>query len=233
MKEKKSVDTYLKEIGRQDLLTADKERALSERIKAGDEAAVGELVGANLKYVVTVAKQYRERGLDFEDLVSEGNIGMMKAARKFDAARGGRFVSFAATYIRNSMETALERQAGSYEMPAGESVGEKGKRYAPFSMEAPIPEGSTNNITLLHVLENKDARCADEEVNLGLENERLLQVIACLSEREQMVVRCLYGIGRTKMTMAEVGMESGLKRERVRQIRDQALRKLRKKARQA
>jgi len=171
------------------------------------------LITGNMGYVVTLARQYKSELLSTDDLISEGSIGLMKAADKFDASRGKPFVTFAAPYIRKSIEEAIKRVAGG--TPA-------------MSTDESLPIGSKNNFTLLHVLEDKDALKADLEFEQNALSDELIEAINTLNEREQAVVKKFLGVGSHRMTMAEIGMELGLKRERVRQIRDKAMRKLRK-----
>ena len=171
------------------------------------------LITSNMGYVVTLARQYKNDLLSTDDLVSEGSIGLMKAADKFDPRRGKPFVTFAAPYIRQSIEDAIKRVTG--EMPV-------------LSTDESLPVGSNNNFTLLNVLEDKDAPKADHGVEQNALSDDLVRAIGFLNEREQAVIRGIYGVDEERKTMAEIGMALGLKRERVRQIRDKALRKLRK-----
>ena len=171
------------------------------------------LATSNMGYVVTLARQYKSDILSTDDLVGEGSIGLMKAADRYDPSRGKPFVTFAAPYIRKSIEEAISRSSG--ETPV-------------LSTDESLPVGSNNNFTLLNVLEDKDAPKADHEVEQNALSDDLAEAIHTLNEREQAVVRKIYGIESERMTMAEIGEEMGLKRERVRQIRDKAMRKLRK-----
>jgi RNA polymerase primary sigma factor len=173
------------------------------------------LVTANMGYVVTLARQYKSELLSTDDLVSEGAIGMMKAAEKYDASRGKPFVTFAAPYIRRAIESAL----GKIQEDANVR-----------STDESLPIGSKNNFTLLNVLEDKDATKADLLVEESTLTDDLLQYMAILNEREQRVINLYYGHGYERQTMAEIAETMGLKRERVRQVRDQALRKLRRAA---
>jgi len=177
-----------------------------------------QLITSNMGYVVTLARQYKSDILSTEDLVSEGTIGLMKAADKFDPSRGKAFVTFAAPYIRRSIENAISRLGTSKETR---------------STDESLPRGSRNNYTLLNVLEDKNVEKADAAVEEGTLSEDLLRFRNQLNEREQRVVNLYYGIGYERQTMAEIGEVLELKRERVRQIRNTALRKLQKAARQA
>lgn len=186
------------------------------------------LVTANIGYVVNMAKQYAGRGVDIDDLVSEGNIAMIDAAGKFDPSRGKRFVSYAAPFIRHAMEHAIEQQAGLYRVPRSEATRDTKKRKMPVSVDQPIPIGSTTGFNLLSVLVNNNVKQAD----LSLEDEETMQhlkrVLNVLDDREREVVTRFYGLGSASFTMAEIGEAMGLKRERVRQIRDKAVRKMKK-----
>ena len=173
------------------------------------------LVTANMGYVVTLARQYKSDILSTDDLVSEGAIGLMKAAEKYDASKGKPFVTFAAPYIRRAIEKAISRLTTDIDTR---------------STDESLPVGSRNNYTLLNVLEDKNAvraNAAVEEITL---TDDLLKCMNVLNEREQRVVNLYYGNGYERQTMAEIAETMGLKRERVRQVRDQALRKLRKEA---
>jgi len=171
------------------------------------------LITANMGYVVTLARQYKSELLTTDDLISEGSIGLMKAADKYDPNRGKPFVTFAAPYIRRSIEEAISRVTG--EAPV-------------MSTDESLPVGSNNNFTLLNILEDKDAPKADHDLEQNALTDEMAEAINTLNEREQAVIRRLYGIDSQRMTMAEIGEELELKRERVRQIRDKALRKMRK-----
>ena len=172
-----------------------------------------ELVSKNMGYVVTLARQYSCELLSTDDLVSEGSIGMIKAAEKFDPSRGKPFVTFAAPYIRHSIEEAIRKVTG--EVPV-------------LSTDESLPVGSRNNYTLLNVLEDKDAPKVDQSVEQNALSDDLLKAIVVLNEREQAVIKAFFGVDEERKTMAEIGMALGLKRERVRQIREKALRKMRK-----
>ncbi len=171
------------------------------------------LITGNMGYVVTLARQYKCELLSTDDLISEGSIGLMKAADKFDSNRGKPFVTFAAPYIRKSIEEAINRVTG--EPPI-------------MSTDESLPIGSKNNFTLLNVLEDKDAPKADYTLEQNTLSDELVKAISTLNDREQAVVKRFFGIDSQRMTMAEIGEELGLKRERVRQIRDTAMRKLRR-----
>ena len=173
------------------------------------------LVTANMGYVITLARQYKSDILSTDDLVSEGTIGLMKAAEKYDASKGKPFVTFAAPYIRRAIEKAIGRLSTDIDTR---------------STDESLPIGSRNNFTLLNVLEDKSAMKADATVEESTLTDDLLKCLDVLNEREQRVINLYYGNGYERQTMAEIAEAMDLKRERVRQIRDQALRKLKKEA---
>ncbi|MBQ8711951.1 MAG: sigma-70 family RNA polymerase sigma factor [Prevotella sp.] len=220
-----SLNKYLDEIGREQLLSDEQERQLSERILQGDQWAVGRLVEANLRFVVKIATLYRGQGLQLDDLISEGNIGLMTAAAKFDARRGTRFVSYAAPYVRRQIERAIEEQNGIYKIPkdADRLVHQNGK---PLSVDAPL--GSRSNMSLLSVLVNQDSPHADERVYSEAVEHAVEFALLSLSERESQIINRFFGLDREHETMAEIAEDLDLKRERVRQIRNRAIRRLKK-----
>ena len=173
------------------------------------------LVTANMGYVVTLARQYRSEILSTNDLVSEGAIGLMKAAEKYDPERGKPFVTFAAPYIRRSIEAAINKVSTDTDVR---------------STDESLPVGSRNNYTLLNVLEDVNAEKADAIVEEDSLNDDLLACVDILTEREHEVVSRYYGLKGWRQTMAEIAEDMGLKRERVRQERDKAVRKVRKEA---
>lgn len=218
-----SVKLYLSEIGKMRVLTDEEERQLSARALKGDTRAQNQLVQANLRYAVAVAKEYQNRGLAMEDLISEAQIGMIRAAEKFDGSRGTRFVKFAAPFMRRAISKALSEQASLYQVPKADREADGTQRPA-LSVDAPIRPGA--NVSLLHVVEDKDAPHADVETERQSVDQELDRAVAFLPEREQKVVRLYYGIGCDKLTYIEIAMLMGLKRERVRQILKSALRKI-------
>lgn len=171
------------------------------------------LVTANMGYVVTLARQYKSEVLTTDDLVSEGSIGIMKAAEKFDAGRGKPFVTFAAPFVRRAIESAIMRTDTQADVR---------------STDESLPVGSHNNYTLLNVLEDVNAPHTDAALEANTLSDELTSRIGLLDERQQAVVTRYYGIGTERQTMAEIASELGLKRERVRQVRNQALRKIKK-----
>ena len=224
--EDSALNRYLDEIGKEQLLTDDEERQLAERIAKGDDRALSKLIEANLKFVVTVARQYKGRGVAMEDLVSEGNIGLMKAAAKFDASKGVRFVNYAVVHIRQAIEKAIDQQAGLYQVPKDVKQDLARQQSIPVSVDAPL--GHRTNMSLLSVLVNKDAPLADERVHSEAIEDAIEYALGTLDDRERRVVNAFFGINQEHETMAEIAEDMELKRERVRQIRDKSVRKLRK-----
>ncbi len=192
-KENASLNKYLEEIGHKGLLTAEEESRLAQQASEGDEKALEQLVGANLRFVVSLASEYQGKGLDMEDLVNEGNIALVKAAKSFDPTRGTRLVVFAASRIRKAIEAALNSEEDNSKL-----------KDLKDSYTQPISSDDADDSILEHA--NSDI----------------------LSERERQVISAIYGINQPTMTLAEVGMQMDITRERARQIRDKALRKLRK-----
>lgn len=224
--EDSALNRYLDEIGKEQLLTNEEERQLAERIAKGDSRAVSKLVEANLKFVVTVARQYKGKGVAMEDLVSEGNIGLMKAAAKFDASKGVRFVNYAVVHIRQAIEKAIDQQGGLYQVPKDVKQDLARQQSIPLSVDAPL--GHRTNMSLLSVLVNKDAPLADERVHSEAIEDAIEYALGTLDDRERRVVNAFFGIDQEHETMAEIAEDMDLKRERVRQIRDKSVRKLRK-----
>ena len=225
--EDSALNIYLDEIGRSAMLTDDEERELSRRIRQGDDRALARLVEANLKFVVAIARQYKGSGLGMEDLVSEGNIGLMKAASRFDGEKGVRFVNFAAGHVRRQIEKAIAQQAGLYQVPR-DAAGDSTARQQSKALSVDAPLGRRTNMSLLSVLVNPDAPLADERVHSEAIENAIEFALLSLNQRESSVVNAYFGIMQEHETMAEIAEDLGLKRERVRQIRDRALRKLRK-----
>lgn len=228
----KSLQIYLDDISNKSLLSDEQEKLLAERIKNGDDKALGELVSANLRYVVTLANQYAGQGVGIDDLVSEGNVGLLKAARKYGYSPEKRFVSFAAPYIREYMERAIEQQTGFLRTPMTEAAKVEHLRSKMMSMSEPIPAGSQNNFSLINVLEDPHATAADESIERATLSTELLSVMSVLNDRERKVLEDYFGLNGDKLTMAEIGEKMQLKRERVRQVRDTAIRKLHRAAHQ-
>ncbi len=266
-RESASLDKYLQEIGREELITADEEVALAKRIRDGDQVALEKLTKSNLRFVVSVAKQYQNQGLSLPDLINEGNLGLIKAAKRFDETRGFKFISYAVWWIRQSILQALAEQSRIVRLPLNQ-VGSLNKINKAFSkleqeferepsaeelstlldlpqdkvadtmrvsgrhvsMDAPFVNGEENS--LLDVLINHDSPRADN----GLLNESLQREIerslSTLTERERDVVKLFFGIGVNHgLTLEEIGAKFDLTRERVRQIKEKAIRRLRHNSR--
>lgn len=265
-RESASLDKYLQEIGREDLITVEEEVELAQRIKKGDQEALEKLTRANLRFVVSVAKQYQNQGLSLPDLINEGNLGLIKAAEKFDETRGFKFISYAVWWIRQSILQALAEQSRIVRLPLNQvgSLNKINKALAKFeqenertpspeelsdilelpkekisdtlrvsgrhvSVDAPFVDGEDNS--LLDVLVNNDSPNADRSlINESLTRE-IERALTTLTERERDIVRFFFGIGTQEMTLEEIGEKFGLTRERVRQIKEKAIRRLRHSSR--
>ena len=265
-RESASLDKYLQEIGKEDLITVEEEVELAQRIRKGDQRALEKLTRANLRFVVSVAKQYQNQGLSLPDLINEGNLGLIKAAEKFDETRGFKFISYAVWWIRQSILQALAEQSRIVRLPLNQvgSLNKINKAFSRFeqeherrpspeelaetldlpaekvadtlrvsgrhiSVDAPFVEGEDNS--LLDVLVNDDSPVADKTLineSLSTEVERAL---ATLTERERDIIRLFFGINCQEMTLEESGEKFGLPRERVRQIKEKAIRRLRHSSR--
>lgn len=262
-RESVALDKYLQEIAREDLLSTEEEIQLAQRIKEGDRNALDKLTRANLRFVVSVAKQYQNQGLSLPDLINEGNLGLIKAAEKFDETRGFKFISYAVWWIRQSILQAIAEQSRMVHLPLNQigsvskiikfqnkfeqeherkpnsdEIAEKidmpeakvidamkanGKH---ISVDAPFADGDGNS--LLDVLPNTDEQTADRQLFLESLRKEIADALHTLDERERYVIECFYGINQPEMTLEEIGHKYQLSRERVRQIREKALRKLRK-----
>lgn len=262
-RESASLDRYLQEIGREDLISIEEEVELAQRIRQGDRRALDRLTRANLRFVVSVAKQYQNQGLSLPDLINEGNLGLIKAAEKFDETRGFKFISYAVWWIRQSILQALAEQSRIVRLPLNQ-VGtlnkiqkalakfeqENERRPSSFelaeildidenkitdtlkvsgrhvSVDAPFQEGEDNS--LIDVLVNEDTPSTDRSLlheSLSLEIESVLKN---LPEREAEIVKCFFGIGVPQaMTLEEIGEKFSLTRERVRQIKEKSIKRLR------
>jgi RNA polymerase primary sigma factor len=267
-RESQSIEKYLQEIGKVDLITAEEEVELAKRIKQGEQEALEKLVKANLRFVVSVAKQYQNNSLSLNDLINEGNVGLVKAAQKFDETKGFKFISYAVWWIRQSIMQALAEQSRLVRLPLNkvgslskinQAFAELEQRFEreptpeelaellelgaeeiettmrvssrPVSVDAPFVEGESNS--LLDVLENEKADKTDESMvyshSLSVETERSLST---LTERERDVIKLFFGIGVPyPMSLEDIGEKFGLTRERVRQIKDKAIEKLRSTSR--
>ena len=261
-RESESLEKYLKEIGREDLLSTDEEVELAQRIRKGDRKALDKLTKANLRFVVSVAKQYQNQGLSLPDLINEGNLGLIKAAEKFDETRGFKFISYAVWWIRQSILQAIAEQSRIVRLPLNQvgSVNKINRMLNKFeqenerrpsvdeiseqidlpedkvgeamlantrhvSVDAPFVDGEDNS--LLDVLVNDDAPLADRQLVLESLREEISNVLQTLNDRERCVIKAFYGIGEPEMTLEEIGNKYGLTRERVRQIKEKAIRRLR------
>jgi len=255
------LDRYLQEIAQEDLLSPEEEVELAQRIRKGDREALERMTKANLRFVVSVAKQYQHQGLSLPDLINEGNLGLIKAAERFDETRGFKFISYAVWWIRQSIMQAIAEQGRIVKLPMNQ-VGSAGKinratskfeqeherrpsineiaestdipeekiadamrvSVGSVSVDAPLGEGEDS---LLDVLPNNDAPLADSELVAESLREEIARALNLLNERERFVVERFYGIGQPEMTYEEIGNLYGLSRERVRQIKEKAIRKLR------
>lgn len=257
-----ALDKYLVEIGREELISTDEEVELAQRIHHGDDAALEKLTRANLRFVVSVAKQYQNQGLALNDLIDEGNLGLIKAAKKFDETRGFKFISYAVWWIRQSILQAISEQSRIVRMPLNqvgfqgkltkaivnfeqeyerrpsvqeladlldvepskvqEALGTNGKK---VSVDAPFQDDDSN--CLVDIMTDESAPSTDNEMERESLSADLDAALSILSEREQLVLKMLFGIGRNEMTAEEVANTLNLTRERVRQIKERALRRLR------
>jgi RNA polymerase primary sigma factor len=207
---------YLKDIARHPLLTRDEEMELSRRCREGDEEACERLVSSNLRFVVAIAKRYQGSGVPLADLVNEGNLGLIRAAQRFDGDRGVRFTSYAIWWIRQAISQAIER---------GRPIrGSKDGRYVSF--DQPIADAA--DLCLQEVVADSQLEPADEQVNRHELKDALESSLSCLPEREQRVLRRYFGLdGEPPSTLDQIGTELGVSRERVRQIKDRGLSRLR------
>lgn len=261
-RESASLDKYLQEIGHEELLSVDEEVELAQKIKKGDRRALERLTRANLRFVVSVAKQYQNQGLSLPDLINEGNVGLIKAAEKFDETRGFKFISYAVWWIRQSILQAIAEQSRIVRLPLNQvgSVNKINRELNKFeqeherrpsvdeiadridlpedkieeamkannrhvSMDAPFVDGEDNS--LLDVLADNNMPMADKALVQESLRKEIDRAIELLNDREQKVVRAFFGIGSPEMTLEEIGDKYNLTRERVRQIKEKAIRRLR------
>ena len=260
-RESASLDKYLQEIGRKELITVDEEVELAQRIRQGDQAALDKLVNANLRFVVSVAKQYQNQGLSLPDLIDEGNLGLIKAAQKFDETRGFKFISYAVWWIRQSILQALAEQSRIVRLTLNKvgSINKISKAKSRFEQEherrqsdeelaerldipvdkisdtmkvsgrhatvdAPFVEREDNS--LLDVLPNNDSPMADSTLNQESLAKEVNRALDQLNPRERDILKMFFGIGCQEMTLEEIGAKFDLTRERVRQIKEKAIRRL-------
>ena len=261
-RESESLEKYLQEIGKEEMISIEEEVELAQRIRKGDRKALERLTRANLRFVVSVAKQYQNQGLSLSDLINEGNLGLIKAAEKFDETRGFKFISYAVWWIRQSILQAIAEQSRIVRLPLNQvsSVNKINQMLNKFeqenerrpsvdeiseqtdlpeekvdeammvntrhvSVDAPFVEGEENS--LLDVLINADAPMADRELVIESLRSEIADVLKTLNERECRVIKAFYGIGEPELTLEEIGNKYGLTRERVRQIKEKAIRRLR------
>ena len=268
-RESQSLDKYLQEIGREDLITAEQEVELAQRIKQGDQAALEKLTKANLRFVVSVAKQYQNQGLTLPDLINEGNLGLIKAAQRFDETRGFKFISYAVWWIRQSILQALAEQSRLIRLPLnrvgtitkitraaekleaeverqpkGDEIGAQlemsgdevlmamqySRRHS--SLNSPFQEGE--NSSLLDIIEDSEVEEPEAKIMMESMSEEVNGALETLSDRERIVLEMYFGINRdSAMTLNEIGEEFDLTRERVRQIKEKAIRRLKHSSRSA
>ena len=261
-RESAALEKYLQEISKETMISAEEEVELAQRIKKGDQKALERLTKANLRFVVSVAKQYQNQGLSLPDLINEGNLGLLKAAERFDETRGFKFISYAVWWIRQSILQAISEQSRIVRLPLNQvgSVNKINREINRFeqlnerrpsvdeiaekvdlpqekideamninghhiSVDAPFVEGEDNS--LLDVMTNTESPETDKElVDESLKSE-IQTALNSLNERERNVVEASYGINQPELTLEEIGSKFGLTRERVRQIKEKAIRKLR------
>ena len=261
-RESASLDKYLQEIGHEDLLSVDEEVELAQRIRKGDREALEKLTKANLRFVVSVAKQYQNQGLSLPDLINEGNLGLIKAAEKFDETRGFKFISYAVWWIRQSILQAIAEQSRIVRLPLNQvgSVNKINRVLNRFeqenerrpsieeiadkvdlpqdkiedamkvnsrhvSVDAPFVDGEDNS--LLDIMVNDDAPMADRALVMESLREEINRALLTLNERERNIIEAFFGINKPEMTLEEIVEKFNLTRERVRQIKEKAIRRLR------
>lgn len=261
-RENDSLDKYLQEIGHEELLTVEEEVELAQRIRKGDRKALEKLTKSNLRFVVSVAKQYQNQGLSLQDLINEGNVGLIKAAEKFDETRGFKFISYAVWWIRQSILQAIAEQSRIVRLPLNQvgSVNKINKVLNKFeqenerrpsinelaekidlpeekiedamkvtgkhiSVDAPFIDGEESN--LLDTMTSSDTPTADNELVLESLRNEIARALQFLNERERNVIEAFFGINQQEMTLEEIADKYSLTRERVRQIKEKAIRRLR------
>jgi RNA polymerase primary sigma factor len=268
-RETASLDKYLQEIGRVDLITAEEEAKLAQRIRAGDASALDRLTKANLRFVVSVSKQYQNQGLSLPDIINEGNLGLIKAAQRFDETRGFKFISYAVWWIRQSILQALAEQARIVRLPLNKigiinkvnkafsdleqelgraptideladsleitnadvqvSIENTGKH---VSMDAPLKEGDEGSSSMYDVLQNSENNNPERDLILESLRGEIERSLSTLKHREADVIRLYFGLeNQVPMTLSEIGLRFDLTRERVRQIKEKGIRKLKNTSR--
>ncbi|MDO5446443.1 MAG: RNA polymerase sigma factor RpoD/SigA [Prevotellaceae bacterium] len=263
-RESRSLERFLLEIGHEELLSPEEEVELAQKIRQGDEQALDKLVKSNLRFVVSVAKQYQNQGLSLEDIINEGNLGLIRAAQKFDETRGFKFISYAVWWIRQSITQAIAEQSRMIRLPMNQvgSANKLNREINKFeqlnerkpsveelaeeanmaeekvtealritgrhtSIDAPFNDGTDNS--LIDILINEDSPMADNNLVSESLKEEVDRVLSTLNPREQKVLSYFYGLeDEQDLTYEEIGNRLGLTRERVRQIKDKAIRKLKK-----
>ncbi len=265
-RDSRSLDRFLQEIGHAELLSAEEEVELAQRIKKGDKKAMDKLINANLRFVVSVAKQYQNQGIPLEDIINEGNIGLIRAAQKFDETLGFKFISYAVWWIRQSIIQAIAEQSRLVRLPQNQvsNINKIKKEISKFevehervpsteelaekanmnemkvaeaitisarhtSLDAPFVDGDNNN-SLLDVYINNDSPMADDELIEQSLTEEVNRALETLNHREKIIIKATYGIDGVEKTYEEIAEIYGLTRERVRQIKDNAIKKLRQGA---
>ena len=261
-RESASLEKYLQEIGKEEMISAEEEVELAQQIRKGDKKALERLTRANLRFVVSVAKQYQNQGLSLPDLINEGNLGLLKAAERFDETRGFKFISYAVWWIRQSILQAISEQSRIVRLPLKQvgSVNKINREINRFeqenerrpsleeiaekidlpedkideamninghhvSVDAPFAEGEDNS--LLDIMPNSDSPMADKTLVAESLKAEIQNALSVLNERERNVIEASYGINCPELTLEEIGEKFGLTRERVRQIKEKAIRKLR------
>lgn len=263
-RETASLDKYLQEIGRVDLITAEEEVELAQRIKAGDQAALEKLTKANLRFVVSVSKQYQNQGLTLPDLINEGNLGLIKAAQRFDETRGFKFISYAVWWIRQSILQALAEQSRIVRLPLNKigSINKINKAFARLeqeferppsaaelaevlemtldevkqsmknsgrhlSMDAPLVDGDDSSSSMYDVYTSEEGPSPEDELMIDSLRKEIERSLHTLTAREADVIRLYFGLnGEHPLTLEEIGERFDLTRERVRQIKEKAIRRL-------
>jgi RNA polymerase primary sigma factor len=261
-RESEALEKYLQEIGKEELISVDEEVELAQRIRKGDRKALERLTRANLRFVVSVAKQYQNQGLSLPDLINEGNLGLIKAAEKFDETRGFKFISYAVWWIRQSILQAIAEQSRIVRLPLNQvgALNKISKELNRFeqenerrpsveelsekidlpedkideamnvnghhvSVDAPFADGDDNS--LLDIMVNDNSPMADKQLVMESLRTEIANALKVLNDRERKIIEAYFGIGQPELTLDEIGAKMGLTRERVRQIKEKAIRRLR------